>query len=98
MGLFGGEGGFFGKKKAEEAPIEEEQMSEGEPIIDEEPPADAMSSESEKARADLEKEFGSDLPPPLSDEEAEKKLRQNTDMQGSSAAQRKEGKEKEGGA
>lgn len=96
MGRFGGEGGFFGKKKAEE-PIVEEQMSEGEPIIDEEPLIEAsMTDKSQDAVADLEKQLRGDLPPPLSDEEAEAKLRQNTDMQGSSAAQRREGKNKAG--
>ncbi|TSC71408.1 MAG: hypothetical protein G01um101448_1190 [Parcubacteria group bacterium Gr01-1014_48] len=66
-------------------------MSEGEPIIDTEPPMDAsMSAKSQEAVADLERQLGSEL----SEEEAAAKLRHNTDMQGSSAAQKKEGKER----
>ena len=88
-----GESNFF--KKPKEEPVEEAASEES--IINEEPPMSTdMATKSKEAIADLEKQLGGELPPPLSDEEAEKKLQFNTDRDGMSAAQKR--KEKEEGA
>ena len=93
--------GFGEKPKGIPEKPEEEDMVEdgGAPIINEEPPMEGMTSQSQEAIADLEQQLkgGSpDLPPALSDEEAAAKLKKNTEDQMYSAAEKRQAKEKGG--
>ena len=93
--------GFGERPKGIPKKPEEEDMVEGggDSIINEEPPMEGMTSQSQEAIADLEEQLGGvnpDLPQPLSDEEAAAKLKKNTEDQMYSAAEKRQAKEKGG--
>lgn len=82
------------KKVPEEEPVEE--VKEEAPIIEDPEAERSMSSASADAVADLEQQLGGgeDVPPVLDDEGAERKLRENTDKDNMSAAQKREEKKR----